>query len=762
MSYVPPGQLPDGHLPSGHLPGVEEIIVDSGVRQRFLAKDPYFREDETDFYSFAPATKHPSETILVELDLLPWCANYVRAGEQADIGEIFRSPQPTGFGYQVQTAGQFSARLPSFYPRVIGQELQIGSVTLVTVPAGANGLSVITSPQAYSNGLTISGVSVSENCKIVAAYTGGTAEHDFDAIFAFTLNGVTRIARQKVLVRGAAIEGFTPAPPDEGANVSLLDELEDVVITSPAVGQLLTYDGVNWVNSSATLVDGILTYYIKNGASINGYSIVTGSVDDAQANTNRLAIQAFIDLADATEGRLEVSSETFEIFGGPVIFRATAFGIKWRGQLSTTLRQRSDNVAILQLGDTGAGGQVIGLDFDGVTLHYLNDQAGNTGANMLVVGNQWLGKYRNVRCGNTITLARSYRCVYYPGGSSVFSCHGEDIYAWQAYQSLLDIENFGTGNVLTNFYGSGVGFTGAAGVVARPIEIRVGSGSQLHDSALSQINIETLITNRMFYTANWRSFTITSFHVEHVTVSGAGASFFYNEISTANITGLMFLDCRINSAEVTDSIPAIFKFFNDGITTVNGFTWVNNTGSNVNMNYYLSYQADSDGINSSSARLILNSPQFVDGTGTVVRDNMRISRTVGGTDMDGASWGNLFMRAATSIRVGGARTFVQEAKLRVDATTTLYGIIEKDAEVVVLVHAANIVITLSNKLAPLGSRWANVDVDDNTIMTIIVLGTSTGTTRVNNHDGTEIFTHPTATATARYNIRKSGGNWILA
>src|SRR5262245_8167120 len=760
MSYQPDGYQPEGYQPDGYDPELSDIVVTGDVRQRFQVKKPYFNEDAVDFTAFAPATKHPSETILVELDLFEWCANFIKAGEQADEGEDFRPPQPNGYAYRVTTAGQFGLRIPNFFPRTLGLTVQCGSVTLITVEAGANGLSAITAPSVYSNGITITGVAVRENCKIVAAYTGGAEDRDYEAVFAFTLNGVTRIARQKVLVRGPAIEGLTPAPPDGGA--VLLDELQDVVISSPSAGQFLSFNGTNWVNTTAALVDGILTYYIKNGASISGLTIVTGSVDDAQADINRQAIQAFIDLADATEAQLFVSSEIFEIFGGPVIFRATAFGIKWRGQLSTTLRQRSNNVAVLQLGDTGAGGQVIGLDFDGATLHYLNDQAGNTGANMLVIGNQWLGKYRNIRCGNTITLARPYRNIYYQGGSSVFSCHGEDIYGWQPYQSFLDIENFGTGNVLTNCYFSGVGFSGVAQVVARPVEIRVGTGSQLHDSAISQLNIETLITNRMFYTANWRSFKIDSFHVEHVTLSGAGASFFYNEISTPVIDGLMFLDCRINTAEVTDSIPAIFKFFNDGITTVTGFTWVNNVSSNINMPYFISYQADSDGINSSSARLILNSPQFVDGVGTVVRANMRISRSVGGTDMDGAVWGNLSMRAATSIRVGGDRTFVQEPKLRIDSSLTLYGIQSVDAEAVVLVHAANITINMSDRLAPPISRWQNARIKDEEIMSFVVLGTSTGTTRVENHDGTEIFTHPTATATTRYNLRKSGGNWALA
>jgi hypothetical protein len=81
--------------------------------------------------------------------------------------------------------------------------VQNGSVVFTCRAAGTNGVMEITSPTAISDptGLTIGSVSVSESTKILATYSAGTLGQDYDAVFTFTLNGATRVARQTVKVR---------------------------------------------------------------------------------------------------------------------------------------------------------------------------------------------------------------------------------------------------------------------------------------------------------------------------------------------------------------------------------------------------------------------------------------------------------------------------------------------------------------------------------------------------------------------------------
>jgi hypothetical protein len=49
--------------------------------------------------------------------------------------------------------------------------------------------------------VTIAAVSVEEYTNILATYSGGGLDQDYDATFTFTLNGVTRVARQRVSIR---------------------------------------------------------------------------------------------------------------------------------------------------------------------------------------------------------------------------------------------------------------------------------------------------------------------------------------------------------------------------------------------------------------------------------------------------------------------------------------------------------------------------------------------------------------------------------
>lgn len=203
MSYQPEGLQPDGYQPDDYQPEADGSSAAIDVRQRFAVTFPFFATDATDFRTFQPAAKDPSEDLLVELDLFLWCANFWRANEQVALNEHVRPRRPTGFAYKATTAGTTGMREPGYWPRTLGFTVVSGSVTFTAVAAEANGLSPITDPSAVPDptGLTITSVSASESTKILATYQGGTLDQDYDAVFSFTLNGVPRVARQKVMVR---------------------------------------------------------------------------------------------------------------------------------------------------------------------------------------------------------------------------------------------------------------------------------------------------------------------------------------------------------------------------------------------------------------------------------------------------------------------------------------------------------------------------------------------------------------------------------
>lgn len=151
--------------------------------------------------TFPDAIKDPSESLPVELNLFKYCANFWRANEQFGAAEYARPNRSTGFAYQ--SSGGTSGEREPVWPTVLGGTVVNGSITWTAVAAGLNGLNAITAPTAVSDplGLTIASVSASESTKILATYSGGTLDQDYDAVFTFTLNGVSRVARQRVLVR---------------------------------------------------------------------------------------------------------------------------------------------------------------------------------------------------------------------------------------------------------------------------------------------------------------------------------------------------------------------------------------------------------------------------------------------------------------------------------------------------------------------------------------------------------------------------------
>jgi hypothetical protein len=155
---------------------------------------------DEDEYTFDPVTKDPAGARKVVLDLFSICANFWRPNEEYSEGEFIRPNRANGFSCECTTAGTAGAREPT-WPTTVGSTVTSGSATFTCRAASTNGLSAITSPSASSD-LTVSDVSVEESTKILATYAvGGTDGEDYDVVFSFTLDGVTRIARQTVRVR---------------------------------------------------------------------------------------------------------------------------------------------------------------------------------------------------------------------------------------------------------------------------------------------------------------------------------------------------------------------------------------------------------------------------------------------------------------------------------------------------------------------------------------------------------------------------------
>lgn len=148
------------------------------------------------------ALKDPGEDLKVTLGFFGFCANYWRENEEFDLNSYVRPSRSTGFAYQATTAGLSGAKEP-IWPKALASTVTDGSVTWTCVPAGANGVSPITSPSATSDpsGLTIASISVDDSIKILATYQGGSLGQDYDAVYTFTLSGVPRVARQTVKVR---------------------------------------------------------------------------------------------------------------------------------------------------------------------------------------------------------------------------------------------------------------------------------------------------------------------------------------------------------------------------------------------------------------------------------------------------------------------------------------------------------------------------------------------------------------------------------
>jgi hypothetical protein len=178
--HFPSGHFPDGHFPDGHFPDGASVLPTNlprgvfrlrlgSMRRVFRLRVDAMSSDEQ--LRFDDVIKNPTEVYPVKLDLYELVVSRWEPNEQVDAAECIRTDN--------------------------------GSVSWTCIAAGQNGLGEITSPNASASpdGMTISDVTVSERGKILAKYAGGVLGTDYIATFAFTFDGVARIACQRVKVR---------------------------------------------------------------------------------------------------------------------------------------------------------------------------------------------------------------------------------------------------------------------------------------------------------------------------------------------------------------------------------------------------------------------------------------------------------------------------------------------------------------------------------------------------------------------------------
>lgn len=177
----------------------------------------------TDF-RWRPVRKDPAETKPVELSLFGLCANFRENNEEYQSGDIVwpvifvpedesdpDSPLvPSGIGYCFECTQP--GRSGSEQPTAFTQKTQTvdvalakldGSVEWTPRAPGSGGFSAVSDPQLYSvpDGISVVGLTINENMKLLADYAGGTDGEDYDVAFSFVIGGRLRIGRQTVQAR---------------------------------------------------------------------------------------------------------------------------------------------------------------------------------------------------------------------------------------------------------------------------------------------------------------------------------------------------------------------------------------------------------------------------------------------------------------------------------------------------------------------------------------------------------------------------------
>lgn len=159
-------------------------------------------EADLEFRIQPNAVKDAGETLKIRVSFYDFCVVRWQPNEPYSVGDYVRPSSGNGFAYRCTTAGVSGSVEPRF-PATVAATKADGSAVWTCEAPGVNGLNAISSPSPSVDpaGLTIQDVSVSESTKLLATYVGGTLDQDYEAIFTFTLDGVPRVARQRVKIR---------------------------------------------------------------------------------------------------------------------------------------------------------------------------------------------------------------------------------------------------------------------------------------------------------------------------------------------------------------------------------------------------------------------------------------------------------------------------------------------------------------------------------------------------------------------------------
>jgi hypothetical protein len=151
---------------------------------------------------FDPIRKDPAESIQPTLEWFNLCVRFRIGNTTYSASSVVRPNTANGFEY-FTSAGGLTGEAEPKWPKVVAQTVRDGSVTWVCQAPSASSLNIMSSPSAVSDptGLTVTVGSVVDSTRLLPVYSGGTLGQDYDAVFTVTIDGKTRIGRQKVKVR---------------------------------------------------------------------------------------------------------------------------------------------------------------------------------------------------------------------------------------------------------------------------------------------------------------------------------------------------------------------------------------------------------------------------------------------------------------------------------------------------------------------------------------------------------------------------------
>jgi hypothetical protein len=497
--------------------------------------------------------------------------------------------------------------------------------------------------------------------------------------------------------------------------------------------------------------------------------VVEGTgLNQAARIQNGLSLQAALNFASDNGKFFELEPGIYEIEldgGLQVPFQNSTNAIKpfvWRGVYGTSkIVQYANNTPALVIGRI-SGGEASKTDFDGVGLGYGNDQAGNTNANLCYLGGTWRSWIKNIDAGQ-YGSARPYNSCRINGGTYWFSNILESCTFGQAYNSLLLVSRFGTGNVFRNLYCVGQGAPNIYDLSGRAVSFDSG-GSAQYENVIEQLNIEWAQSSQMLRTLQTRNMTFISTHFEGCRLKGFDPSYIYMEGSQLNFIGLTGLNNKVRSA---DGVTGQASLFNSGHTsdlTTNGTQWfwdaIDSAGVDapqVTVPFVIHRRGSFDR---------KNQPQMVNSNVTILSDNRsglpNLAQVKLTDDTTAAAFNNIYPEKWNELKQFSMLPEIQGAKLRVPASTTIWGMFKNSRVMVDTTIAAQVDIKLSNKLAPSGTIGANVNVEPGRMIQIYrSTGTATGNlVRVLNHDDAVITT--VATSDTEANIVFNGSDWQLS